>query len=184
MISSSGLRWDLEGVLLGSRGAKLVLVDDTGSSFSYRAADQHKFWQILLEVGGVLLIWLQGRDFLGHLSPSLRHAALVLFLLPVAHVTAKLFGHVTFTRVGSELRVKHFPHVYRNRRIAIDDIAGIQVNGEQDKEGSVSHYSLIVLGLGMKLDRLVHYLPEDSQASELAQRIEALIAPVRKGRAA
>jgi len=179
MIASSGLGWDWVLSLPPGSTKRLALSHEGATTLTYRASDQRSFWQILAEVGVALFIWHRAKTVLADTPPLLRHAGLLLFLVPVAHITAKLFGHVTISVVGQDLVLRHFPYFFRNRRVRISDIDGIQLNAERDREGEITHYSLLVIGLGLTSDRLVHYVPEAEQANELAQRIDALIAPVR-----
>lgn len=185
MIASSGLRYwtALAAITPPAQPAPPIAAyaapGPAPKSFKYRLADHSRWWQIGLELGGALLIWFQFRDFVLSWPGQLRYALIGVFLLPVAHAFTKLFGSVSFTLDGDHLVVQHFPFVFRNRRIRVSDINGIQVNAELDRHGNQSHYSLIVIGLSFEPDRIVYHLSDHEQASELARRIEATIAPAR-----
>ncbi|HYQ43044.1 MAG TPA: hypothetical protein VER11_13780 [Polyangiaceae bacterium] len=105
--------------------------------------------------------------------------ALVLLLIPFWHLFLKSCGHVTFVLEGNHLLTQHFPFAARNRRIAVAEIQGVQVNAELDDEGKLTHYSLLLVRDQKGTDRLVDHLPSAEHARVLAQQIDTLVRTAR-----
>jgi|GEM_PF-1968864 len=184
--ASSGMRWGFPstGVMPSSWLASLLsppLGHDApwglpGAPLTYRTAKVGWLVIALEFAGSVAAILLTGNQLREALPlPHANLLALALLAVPFWHLFLKSFGHVTFVLEGNCLVSQHFPFSTRNRRIPLAEIRGIQVNAELDKEGHVTHHSLLLVRDHASTDRLVDNLPSAEHARALAQQLDTLV---------
>jgi hypothetical protein len=184
-VASSGLRWGLYPSpprlawftrLLSSPLAIDAAEELPGAPFSYRTTTMSWFLIALEGSGAIAAIVVSGRELRAAL-PFL-HAnflALALLAVPSWHILLKVCGQISFRVEAGCLLTRHFPFTFRNRRIPVGDVRGIQVHAELDSRGIVTHYSLLLISDHSSTERLVERLPSAEHASVLAQRIDSLI---------
>jgi len=147
-----------------------------GAPLTYRTAKVGWLVIALEFAGSVTAIVLTGNQLQEALPlPHANLLALALLAVPFWHLFLKSCGHVTFVLEGNCLVTQHFPFSARNRRIPLAEIRGIQVNAELDKEGNVTHHSLLLVRDQASTDRLVDHLPSAEHARALAQQIDTLV---------
>jgi hypothetical protein len=102
--------------------------------------------------------------------------------LPAASLRLRtsIFSRAMLNVDNGILTVSSFPLVWKRTQLAVEDIQGIQVNEERDSDHNLTHYSLVVVGRHFRPLRILHRIPEFSQAQQLARQIDALIAPHRR----
>jgi len=177
--ADSGLRWALRAKSVGPSswlGVPTPLLGRAapGAPLTHRTAKVG--WLVIgLEfAGSVAAVALTGSRLPE--APSRLHLlALALLAVPFWHLFLKSCGHVTFILDGASLVTQHFPFSVRNRRIPLAEIRGIQVNAERDDQGSVTHYSLLLVRDHATTDRLLDDLPSAEHARALAQQIDGLV---------
>ena len=184
-IASSGLRWGLyPSATLPSwltRWLSPPLVIDApgglpGAPFSYRTTTLSWFLIALEAAGAVAAIAFSGSEREEALPlPHAKLLALALLVVPCWHVFLKACGKISFRVEAGCLHTEHFPFSFRNRRIPVVDVRGIQVNAELNDKGRVTHYSLLLVRDHSSTDRLVEKLYSAEHARTLAQQIDSLI---------
>ena len=183
--ASSGLRWGLYSSpplpswLARLLSPPLALATPSGlpgAPFSYQTATMSWLF-IALETAGAAAAIAVGGSELQETVP-LPHANLLAFALlavPCWHIFLKTCSTVTFQVEAGCLLTRHFPFTFRNRRIPVLGVRGIQANAEHDDKGNVTHYSLFLIRDHCSADRLVERISSAEHARVLAARIDGLI---------
>jgi len=181
--ASSGLRWgQYFAPSLPSWFARLLSPPLAapgglpGAPFSYRTASMSWLFIALEAAGAVAAIAISGSELRETLPlPHANLLVLALLAVPCWHIFLKVCSTITFQMEAGCLLTRHFPFTFRNRRIPVLGVRGIQVNAELDDKGNVTHYSLLLIRDHSRADRLVEKLSSAEHARVLAARIDGLI---------